>query len=166
MITYIKDNKEAIIISALDNEWIVHVYESFDHFRTCQTPLEIKKFRGTPNRTQMLQSWPDWTPRVRDPNTWQVMEDSTDDLPLLSAIPKNVSARQIRLWLVQHNISLSQIDGAIDSIEDPIIREIVKIEWEYAPYVERSHPWLIPLAQSLGLNEEQIDQAFREASTI
>jgi len=166
MITYTKDNKEAIITSAIDNQWTVSVYESFEHFRTCQTPLEIKTFNGTPNRTQMLQSWPDWTPRVRDPNTWEVLEDSTDDLPLLSAIPKNVSARQIRLWLVQHNISLSQIDGAIDSIEDAIIRETVKIEWEYAPYVERSHPWLIPLAQSLGLNEEQIDQAFREASII
>jgi len=92
--------------------------------------------------------------------------DSTDDLPLLSAIPKNISARQIRLWLVQHNISLSQIDSAIDFIEDPITRETVKIEWEYAPYIERNHPWLIPLAQSLGLDEEQVDQAFREASLI
>jgi hypothetical protein len=166
MITYTDGIKEAIIISVIDNEWVVNVYKSFEDFRTCQTPLEIKTFRGTPNRTQMLQSWPNWIPKVRDPNTWEVLPDSTDDLPLLSAIPKNVSARQIRLWLVQHNISLSQIDSAIDSIEDPITRETVKIEWEYAPYVERSHPWLIPLAQSLGLNEEQIDQAFREASVI
>jgi hypothetical protein len=166
MITYTDGIKEAIIISVIDNEWVVNVYKSFEDFRTCQTPLEIKTFRGTPNRTQMLQSWPNWIPKVRDPNTWEVLPDSTDDLPLLSAIPKNVSARQIRLWLVQHGISLSQIDGAIDSIEDPIIRETVKIEWEYAPYIERSHPWLMPLAQSLGLNEEQIDQAFREASTI
>lgn len=166
MITYTKDNKEAIIISAIDNQWTVNVYDSFDHFRTCQAPIETKTFNGTPNRTQMLQSWPDWTPKVRDPNTWEVLLDSTDDLPLLSAIPKNVSARQIRLWLVQHGFQLSQIETAIDNIEDPMAREIVRIEWEYAPYVERSHAWLVPLAQSLGLSEEQIDQAFREASTI
>ena len=166
MITYTDGVKEAIIISVIDNEWIVNVYESFEHFRTCQTPLETKTFRGTPNRTQMLQSWPDWTPRVRDPNTWQVLEDSTDDLPLLSSVPKNISARQIRLWLIQHGISLNQIDSAIQQIQDDIIRQTVKIEWEYAPYIERSHPWLVPLAESLGLNVEQIDQAFREASLI
>jgi hypothetical protein len=166
MITYTKDNKEAIITSAIDNQWTVSVYESFEHFITCQTPIETKTFNGTPNRTQMLQSWPDWTPKVRDPNTWEVLPDSTDDLPLLSAIPKNVSARQIRLWLVQHGFQLSQIETAIDNIEDPMTREIVRIEWEYAPYIERNHAWLVPLAQSLGLNEEQIDQAFREASAI
>ena len=166
MITYTKDNKEAIIISTLNNEWTVSVYESFEHFRTCQTPLETKIFKGTPNRTAILESWPGWTPKVRDPETWAVLEDSTDDLPLLSKIPDNISARQIRLWLIQHNFQLSQIDDAINTIEDPMIKETVKIEWEYAPYIERNHPWLVPLAQSLGLNEEQIDQAFREASLL
>lgn len=80
--------------------------------------------------------------------------------------PQTISARQIRLWLVQHGFQLSQIDSAIDSIPDPMTREIVKIEWEYAPYIERNYPWLVPLAESLGLNETQIDQAFIEASVI
>jgi hypothetical protein len=80
--------------------------------------------------------------------------------------PFRVSARQIRLWLVQNGFQLSQIDNAINSIEDLATREIVRIEWEFAPYVERSHPWLVPLAESLGLGESQIDQAFLEASVI
>jgi hypothetical protein len=80
--------------------------------------------------------------------------------------PFRVSARQIRLWLVQNGFQLSQIDNAINSIEDLATREIVRIEWEFAPYVERSHPWLVPLAESLGLDESQIDQAFLEASVI
>jgi hypothetical protein len=99
-------------------------------------------------------------------NELNIIPRNSDGTEGVSQHPSRISARQIRLWLVQHSISLSQIDGAIDSIEDPITREIVKIEWEYAPYIERSHPWLVPLAQSLGLNEEQIDQAFIEASTI
>ena len=82
------------------------------------------------------------------------------------AHPSRVSARQIRLWLVGHGIALNQIEAAISTIEDPTTREVVKIEWEYAPYVERTHPWLVPLAQSLGLTEEQVDQAFIEASII
>jgi hypothetical protein len=42
----------------------------------------------------------------------------------------------------------------------------VRVEWEYAPYVERSHSMLIPLAAALGLTEEQVDQAFIEAAGI
>lgn len=40
------------------------------------------------------------------------------------------------------------------------------VEWEYAPYIERSHPMLVPLAQSLGLTEADIDRAFTEAAGI
>jgi len=35
-----------------------------------------------------------------------------------------------------------------------------------APYVERTHPMLIPLAAALGLSEAQVDQAFVEAASI
>jgi hypothetical protein len=81
-------------------------------------------------------------------------------------IPESISARQIRIWLIQHGIPLSQVDSSIESIQDPILKDITKVEWEYAPYIERSHPMLVPLAQSLGLTEQQIDQAFIEAANI
>jgi hypothetical protein len=42
----------------------------------------------------------------------------------------------------------------------------VRVEWEYAPYVERSHAMLVPLAAALGLTEAQVDQAFVEAAGI
>lgn len=82
------------------------------------------------------------------------------------SVPESVSARQIRLWLINNGIQLTQVDDAINSIQDPIVRETVKVEWEYAPYVERNHPMLMPLAQALGLTEEQIDQAFIVAQNI
>lgn len=166
MISYTDGQKEVIILGIENNEWVAGLYECFNDFQNCRQPLEIRRFKGTPNRTAILEAWPNLTPKVRDPETWAVLEDSTDDLPLLSEVPKNVSARQIRLWLIQHGFQLQQIDTAISSIEDQLTRETVKIEWEYAPYIERSHPWLVPLAQSLGLNNEQIDQAFREASLL
>ena len=65
-----------------------------------------------------------------------------------------------------HGISLATVDAAIDSIPDQMQRDLVKVEWEWAPYVERSHPMLIPLAAALGLTEEQVDQAFREAFVL
>jgi hypothetical protein len=79
------------------------------------------------------------------------------------SVPESISARQIRLWLINNGFQLIQVENAINSIEDPTIRETVKVEWEYAPYVERNHPMLIPLAQALGLTENQVDQAFIEA---
>lgn len=81
-------------------------------------------------------------------------------------VPNTVSARQVRIWLIQNGINLAQVEQAIESIEDSVMREITKVEWEYAPYIERSHPMLPLLAQALGLNEEILDQAFIEASTI
>ena len=81
-------------------------------------------------------------------------------------VPASVSARQIRLYLIRHGISLAQVDAAIDAIPDAQQREECRVEWDYAPYVERSHPMLVPLAAALGLSESQVDEAFREASTI
>lgn len=81
-------------------------------------------------------------------------------------VPESVSARQIRLYLIRHGISLAQVDAAIDAIPDAQQREECRVEWDYAPYVERTHPMLIPLAAALGLSESQVDQAFREAAGI
>lgn len=83
-----------------------------------------------------------------------------------SPVPASVTARQIRLWLVTHGVSLASVDAAIDSIPDAMTRDSVRVEWEYAPYVERSHALLIPLAAALGLTEGQVDAAFREAAAL
>ncbi len=77
-----------------------------------------------------------------------------------------MTARQIRLWLVSHGVSLATVEAAIDAIADTTTRETVRVEWEYAPYVERSHPWLVPLAAAIGLDEAAVDQAFREAAVL
>lgn len=82
------------------------------------------------------------------------------------SVPESVSARQIRLWLINNGIQLSQVEDAINNIQDPITRETIKVEWEYAPYVERNHPMLVPLAQALGLTENQVDTAFIQAQYI
>jgi hypothetical protein len=86
--------------------------------------------------------------------------------PTPPVIPDTISARQIRLWLLQNGVSLQMVSDAISTIEDPALRDSVSIEWEYAPYIERSHSMLIPLAQALGLTAEDIDRGFIEASNI
>jgi len=89
---------------------------------------------------------------------------NSDNEPVLPE--PRISARQVRLWLIQNNISLQSVIDAINTISDPILRDSTMVEWEYAPYIERSHPMLVPLAQSLGLSESDIDRAFVEASNI
>lgn len=81
-------------------------------------------------------------------------------------IPQTISARQVRIWLIQNGIQLSAVESAIETMEDPTLKEITKVEWEYAPYIERNHPMLTPLAQVLGLTQQQLDQAFIDASQI
>jgi hypothetical protein len=105
-------------------------------------------------------------------HTWEVRDESGTLIGINqqaeepAVVPASVSARQIRLWLIRHGISLSQVDAAIEAIPDQLQRDSVRVEWDYAPYVERTHPMLIPLAEALGLTAEQVDQAFIEASTI
>jgi hypothetical protein len=105
-------------------------------------------------------------------HTWEVRDEADEIIGLNQSeyltppVPGSVSARQIRLWLVRNGVSLAQVDAAISAIPDQLQRDSVRVEWDYAPYVERVHPMLIPLAAALGLTESQVDQAFIEAAVI
>lgn len=107
---------------------------------------------------------------------WSILYCGTDQQAYLAACEaagvtpqitsRTVSARQVRLWLVQAGISMATVDAAIDAIPAAATRESVRVEWEYAPYVERSHPMLVPLGAALGLTESQIDTAFEQAALL
>lgn len=105
-------------------------------------------------------------------HTWEVRDEAgtvigkNQSADLTLPVPESISARQIRLWLVRHGISLASVDAVIATIPDQIQRDSVRVEWDYAPYVERSHPMLVPLAAALGLTEQQVDQVFVEAAGI
>lgn len=87
-------------------------------------------------------------------------------IPIPVVIPPTVSARQVRLWLIDNDISLTSVEAAIDTIVNEKIREKTRVEWEYAPYIERNHPLIESLSQYLGLTSEQVDQGFIQASQL
>lgn len=147
------------------------------------TPVPIvNKFNITENTTSLamvrksdnlvetfirLDIEPGWEP----PDGYIIVPD--DQLPeewekykQKPSVPSTVTATQIRLWLVTHNINLQQIDNIINNIPDPILKATVSVQWEYAPYVERNHPMIETLGAFLGLSKEDIDNAFIEASQI
>lgn len=77
-----------------------------------------------------------------------------------------LSARQLRLGMLGLGISQAQVDAAIGAIPDERARAAALIEWEYATTFERSHPLIGGIAAALGMDDEQLDAAWRQAATI
>lgn len=114
------------------------------------------------NNNPKLDQWMLAPEKPSENSTW----DNGQWITPPQIVPQTISARQVRIWLIQHGISLTMVDSAIEAMQDPTLKEITKVEWEYAPYIERNHPMIAPLASALGLTSEQIDLAFVEASTM
>lgn len=90
-----------------------------------------------------------------------------DQAAAAALCPESVSARQIRLWLVgKAGISLAAVDAAIDAIPDQRLRDLTRVEWDWAPYILRAHEMIQPLAAALGMDSAAVDAAFREASQL
>ena len=93
------------------------------------------------------------------PPGWQRAPDTTP-------VPPSISARQARLWLIRHGITLATVDATIASIPDAMARESVRVEWEYGTEVHRASQFVETLGATLGLTSERLDAAFREAASI
>ena len=96
-------------------------------------------------------------PESQLPPGWQMVP---------APVPPTISARQARLWLIRHGISLAAVDAAIASIPDAVTRESVRVEWEYGTEVHRGSQWMAALGPALGLDDARLDTAFREASGL
>lgn len=151
---FIHDNEFARVETISERGYTLSRYTSREAANTGAEPIETLHLNGGPSISSCLAALP----------AGYVEDDS--GLPEIASPPASVTARQIRLWLVAHGMSLANVEAAIDTIPDPMQRDMVRVEWEYAPYVERSHPMLLPLAAALGLTSEQVDDAFREAATL
>lgn len=99
---------------------------------------------------------------------WVVL--SADELESEKArresIPRAITARQARLWLIRNGITLTQVDAVIASLPDPLLRESVRVEWEYGTELRRSSEMISQLGPALGLDAARLDQAFREAAAL
>lgn len=106
-----------------------------------------------------------WASQPPQPSPEAVWEGGQWVMPV-PEVPSSVTARQIRLWLVANGTSLAAVDAAINQIPDDAGRDRVRVEWEYAPTIDRAHPMLSQIAAGLGLSAAVLDQAFREASVL
>jgi hypothetical protein len=137
---------------------LYHSADSFEQIEIPDSQVEMWRSTGNPKLDYYI-------PVPPKPSEYAVWGSGSWIIPE-PVVPASVTARQIRLWLVQNGHSLSQVEQAIESIEDSVQREIIRIEWEYAPYVERGHPMVVSIASALGIAPGQIDNAFVEASLL
>lgn len=94
---------------------------------------------------------------------WTVRDLTPGELK--ARVPTVVTMRQARLALLQVGL-LNQVETAIAAVEDPVQRQAVQIEWEYAIEVDMTHPWVQHLATALSLTEAQLDDLFNLAATL
>lgn len=77
-----------------------------------------------------------------------------------------LSARQLRLGLVNAGISSSQITAAIESMPAGANKDRAQIEWEYATTFDRMHPLIASVGVALGFAEEHIDAVWASAADL
>lgn len=80
-------------------------------------------------------------------------------------VPSSVTRRQARQALLLAGL-LDGIQGAINNITDPVKRGLVQIEWDDSLEFHRDRETLIMLAQAIGLDDEQLDNLFIQASKL
>lgn len=79
-------------------------------------------------------------------------------------VPTSVTMRQARIALHRNGL-LSGVEAAIQTMEEPFRTE-VKIAWEYAQTVDVDSQFTQMLAMAIGLNQEQLNDLFIQASTL
>lgn len=99
--------------------------------------------------------------------TYDVIDKTPEEInaEYQATIPNTVSQRQLRTQLVIQGINLSNIQTAIDSLQEPD-KSIAQIAWDYAVVFERKDPLLIAIASSLNLTESDLEQIYINASKL
>ena len=76
-----------------------------------------------------------------------------------------ISRRQAKQMMFMMGL-LDSVQPLIDGIEDATERMMMKIFWEDSQEFERYHPQFIAMAYQLGLTDDEIDEAFIQASQL
>lgn len=146
------DGRVAHVVGVDGRRYWVYTFADAEAYRTSQAQIASAALVGTPNQEDMQAVLPGF-------------EYTGDDgLPELPSVPDSVTAWQMRRWLIANGIGMDDVDAAIAAIEDPAMRAAAQVDWEYAPYVERTHPMLAAMAVILGIDD--IDAAFIAAEKI
>jgi hypothetical protein len=130
----------------------------FEWARESRYPTDVPEFFGT---------CPDGSDTdvpgvlaVLSQQDWDVMREDE----MRARVPQSITMRQCRLQLLTIG-KLADVEAAIAALPEPA-KSGAQIEWEYAATVERNSPLIAQLGPALELNDEQLDEMFRVASSL
>ena len=96
---------------------------------------------------------------------WDGMSFTPPPPPPPAPVP-DITARQLRLWIIGQGRALAEVDAAIGAMPEGV-RDVARVEWEYSTTYQRSHPLIEQLAPLFGLaTPAAIDAAFRAAAAL
>lgn len=91
-------------------------------------------------------------------SSWVNVPPAPDFLPL--------TARQLRLGLIDNGISPSDVQAALEALPAGAQREKALVEWEYAATFDRLHPLIATVGAALDLTDKQIDTMWTAAAAL
>lgn len=77
-----------------------------------------------------------------------------------------VTPRQFQLSLLQIGVTPDDVEAALATIEDTMLRAAAQIEWRKATTIRRDHPLISQIAPLLGGTDELLDDIFLRALEI
>lgn len=77
-----------------------------------------------------------------------------------------LTARQLRLGLVNNGLTPAQVSAAIEAMAEGAAKETARIEWEYATTFNRTHPLIETISDALGLTATQVDSMWLAAVSL
>ena len=77
----------------------------------------------------------------------------------------DLTPRQIRIALLLNGITDGMIKNSFATLQEPT-RSLAEITWEFALTFERHHPLIVDVASQLGWTEEDVNELWRQASTL
>jgi hypothetical protein len=84
---------------------------------------------------------------------------------VLSDVPSKVTRRQAIAALTLGGY-LSQIETALNAIEDATQKTVAEIFWKESLHFERNNPLLNQLASAIGMTQSDLDELFRQAVSL
>ncbi len=97
-------------------------------------------------------------------NPIKYMSEEQQAIILRQKFPK-LTKRKFQLYMLENRL-LDDVENAIKSIEDPIQKRRMQIEYESSDDFERLSPAVEYMSDLLGWTDEQVDQMWQQALTL
>lgn len=83
----------------------------------------------------------------------------------ITPVPDYLTPRQMRLALIGHGITLTDVEAVINGLPEPT-KTYAKVNWEYATSFDRGNELLNQMAHALNLSPSDLDEIFINGQTL